>query len=149
MAIEAAELIESGLACAHVEETPRIFLEFVNSVYRAGVVGLALIGRTGDPANALRQWTEVSNTSPAGRFEAAAHLLGISVALVRLIEANHNNGLPANVIARSLRTGTLSLAGGLSHKTPKPKPAAVSARSSRRPLNLKGEEPPAITHPVP
>jgi hypothetical protein len=117
MAIEMAELIERGLEFARdetpeglrVQERSNVFLERVDAVYRAGALGLALVGRTADPGVALSQWMEVSNSSPSGRFEAAGRLLGISVALARLIEANHGNGLRATDVARELRIGTLSL----------------------------------------
>ncbi len=120
MAIEMAELIERGLAFAthlhpddlRVRERPNVFLERVDTLYQASALGLALIGRTGDPRVAFHRWSEVSNSSPAGRFEAAARLLGISVALARLIEANHSYGLKAIAISRELRMGTLCLAAG-------------------------------------
>lgn len=114
VAIEMAELIEAGLSFSHhnppVRETAGVFLESAGQDYRAGALGLALIGSAGDPSAALHRWSEASNASTAGRFEAAARLLGISVALARLIEANHFNGLPAATIARNLRIGTLCLA---------------------------------------
>jgi hypothetical protein len=117
-AAEIAELIEQGLAFAtdrapgglRVQETPSVFLARAESVYHASALGLALIARSGDPGLALRRWSEVSNTSPAGRFEAAARLLGISVALARLIDTNHSNGLNAAAIAYELRIGTLGMA---------------------------------------
>lgn len=118
MAVEIAELIEKGLAFAtdrapgglRVQETPNVFLAHTESVYHAGALGLALIGRAGDPGLAFRKWTAVSNTSPAGRFETVARLLGISVAFARWIDANHSNGLKAAAIACELRIGTLGMA---------------------------------------
>lgn len=119
MAIELAELIEQGLAFTdggqegvRVKESPNALLELVDSVYRASALGLALIGRAGDPTVAHRQWMQVSNTSRAGKFEAIAQLLGVPVALTRLIEANHGNGRSARAIALNLRTGSLGLATG-------------------------------------
>jgi hypothetical protein len=117
VAIDVAELIERGLEYTtktgrdgfRVQERSNAFLGLVGSVYFAGSLGLALIGRAGDPRNALDRWLEVSNRSAAGKFEALANLLGISVALARLVELNHFNGLTAREIARDLRTGSLGL----------------------------------------
>jgi hypothetical protein len=118
MSIEIAEYIERGLGTvagrAHggfrIVETPCAFLDLSGHTYCAGALGLALIGKAGDPQAAFHAWQQVSNTSPAGRFDAAAALLGISVGLARLVEINHRNGVPAMEIASSLRIGTLSLA---------------------------------------
>ncbi len=117
VAIEVAEYIEHGLEFAgrrarnagRVVETPGIFLDAAETTYYAGALGLALMGKTGDPQKALSDWKQVSNTSPAGKFQAAADLLGITLALARLIELNHQNGVPALEIAGGLRTGSLSL----------------------------------------
>ncbi len=117
MSIEIAEYIERGLQALagrphggfRVAETPCAFLDLSGHIYRAGALGLALIGKAGDAETAFDAWQQVSNTSPAGRFEAAAALLGVSVGLARLVEINHRNGVPAIEIAGSLRIGTLSL----------------------------------------
>ena len=114
MAIEVAEYIERGQqfvlrSHASVRETPLCILDFLGRTYYASVLGLALIGKYRDPHAALKGWQQVSNTSPAGKFVAAAGLLGISVALARLIELNHRNGVPASEIAGSLRIGNLCL----------------------------------------
>lgn len=117
MSIEIAEYIERGLEALagrphggiRVVETPCAFLDLSGHTYCAGALGLALIGKAGSPQAAFEAWQQVSNTSPAGRFDAAAGLLGISVGLARLVEINHRNGVPASEIAGSLRIGTLSL----------------------------------------
>ena len=117
MSIEIAEYIERGLGALsgrthggfRIVETPCVFLDLSGRTYCAGALGLALIGKAGDPQAALDAWLQVSNTSPAGKFEAASALLGISVGLARLVEINHRNGVPAAEIAGSLRIGTLSL----------------------------------------
>lgn len=117
VAMEVAELMERGLEFTtktddkgfRVKEEPNAFLGLVNSVYSASSLGLALIGRAGDPQTALEGWLEVSNRSAAGKFEALADLLGVSVALARLVELNHFNGLTAREIARDLRTGSLGV----------------------------------------
>jgi len=114
-AIEVAEYIERGLELAGVRsagrcrETHSAFLYLVGRTYCAGALGLALIGKAGDPKAALDSWLRVSNVCPAARFAAAAGLLGISEGLARLIELNHRNGVPAAEIAGCLRIGTLGL----------------------------------------
>lgn len=138
MAIEVAEYIERGLDTVanrsrggfRVVETPLAFLDLFGHSYHAGALGLAFIGKAGDPRAALDGWLQVSNTSPAGKFEAAAGLLGISVGLARLVELNHRNGVPATEIAGSLRIGTL----GLSFRTrsvPKEVDETVESSSDR------------------
>ena len=141
MSIEIAEYIERGLASmggrphggVRIVETPCVFLELCGRTYGAGALGLALIGKTGNPQAALEAWLQVSNSSPAGRFEAAAALLGISVGLARLVEINHRNGVPAGEIAGSLRSGTLSLAFR-TRPVPRPvtKPVDVARRAPLR-----------------
>jgi hypothetical protein len=137
MAVEMAELIERGLtfvsgqtSTGALQEKTNTFLQAVGVAYQAGALGLAMIGRFGDPGLALRQWDAVSNQSIAGKFEAAAQILGISLPLARLIDANHAAGLPASVIAQNLRMGTLGLCiGGGVHSTLS---ARVRARRCRR-----------------
>ena len=133
LAIEMAEWIERGLEFAagaedgaRVRESPRAFLEFVAPAYRAGPLGLALIGRDGDPETALHRWLKVAENSPAGRMEAAARLLGIPVALARLVELNHRGGIPARAIARCLRAGALGMAMAADSR-----PAAAAAAARR------------------
>lgn len=117
MAIEVAENIERGLDSVanrpksgfRVRENPFAFLDLLGHTYHAGALGLAFIGKAGDPRVALDGWMQVSNVSPAGKFAAAAGLLGISVGLARLVELNHRNGVPAAEIAGSLRIGALGL----------------------------------------
>jgi hypothetical protein len=116
MAIEVAEYIERGLDVANrpkggfrVRETPLAFLDLRRQTCHAGALGLALIGKAGDPQAALEGWLQISNISSAGKFATAAGLLGISVGLARLVEMNHRNGVPATEIACSLRIGTLGL----------------------------------------
>jgi hypothetical protein len=117
MATEVAEYIERGLSAAanrskgtiRVLEMPGVFLDLLGRACHAGALGLACIGKTGDPRTALNDWLRVSNTSPAGKFAAAAGLLGITVGLARLVELNHRNGVPAAEIAGGLRMGTLGL----------------------------------------
>lgn len=134
MAIEVAEFIEDGLTlmaktstCGfRVRETPLAFLDCLGGAYQAGALGLAFIGKFGDPPAALNRWLEVSNASPAGKFEAAAKLLGIPVALARLVEINHHNGVPAAEIAGRLRIGNL----GLIFRSPAARPEAPAATES-------------------
>jgi len=116
LAIEIAEWIERGLGFAEsaegvfrVRETQRVFLELADSTFRAGPLGLALLGKYGDPRVALRHWMTVADESPAGRLEAAARLLGIPAALARMVELNHRGGVTARTIARHLRAGALGM----------------------------------------
>lgn len=116
MAIEVAEYIERGLAAAErpeggfrVLESPLSFLHLRGSSYYAGVLGLAFIGKVGDPEVALGQWLGASTASPTAKLQVAARLLGVSTGLARLVELNHRNGVPAAEIALSLRIGTLGL----------------------------------------
>ncbi len=137
MAIEIAELIERGLEFAgdgadseaRVRESQRAFIEFADPTYRAGPLGLALIGRDGDPRVALDHWMQVTADSPSGRFEAAARLLGISEALARMVELNHRGGISARAIARSLRVGALGMV--------MTDPRAASRPAHARPLQAK------------
>lgn len=136
MSIEIAEYIERGLVALsgrthggfRIVETPCTFLDLCERTYCAGALGLALIGKAGEPQAALHAWLQVSNTSPAGKFEAAAALLGISVGLARLVEINHRNGVPAAEIAGSLRIGTLSLTFR-TRPAPREMPNTIEARN--------------------
>ena len=120
IAIELAEWIEAGLACAaasahqplQVVETPLVFLYQRGRICHAGALGLAYLGRSGAAAPALEHWTQLSPSSLAGRLDAAAALLGVPVALARLVEVNHRNTLSAREIARHLRAGTLGVTFG-------------------------------------
>ena len=103
VAIRTAEMIESGLRFPGVQENPYLYLQTFSGGCRAGLLGLLMIARTGDPEIALQEWT------PLG-IDRAAELLGISVAFATMLELNHRNGLPARSIARSLRAGALSIA---------------------------------------
>lgn len=117
LAVEAAEQIERGLSLVRdrtshldpVRETPGVFLERSESAYLAGALGLALIGKTGNPAVAWARWRQVTHLSIARKFDAAARMLGIPYALVRLIGMNHRNGIRASEIACALRAGSLGL----------------------------------------
>ena len=143
MSIEVAEYIERGLGVlagrlkggSRIAEAPRCFLDLAGRTYLAGALGLALIGKFGDPQAALDAWLQVSNTSPAGKFEAAAGLLGVSTGLARLVEINHCNGVPAIEIASSLRTGTLSLSF---RNVPAPRERAVQRIADRAPVLAPG-----------
>jgi hypothetical protein len=108
VALEVAQLIERGLQFG-VEEKSRIFLEASGAGCRAGVLGLAIVARAGDIRKALDRWTLVANGSPSRRIEAAAELLGIPIALARMLELNHRNGVSAALIARGMRAGTLGM----------------------------------------
>jgi len=116
IALEVAELIERGIEFLHTQngrpavlEKARAFLEFSDDAYRAGVLGLVMIAKIGDPQAALDRWATLANGSPARKLEAAAKVLGISPALARMIELNHRNGVSARAIARDLRCGTLGM----------------------------------------
>jgi hypothetical protein len=89
MAIELAELIERGLE-----------LISTRSRQPGGALRLALIGKSGDLSARPRS------------TEDAAKLLGISTALVRLVELNDKDGVAPIEIARALRLGSLGLSSG-------------------------------------
>ena len=112
MSMETAELIEQGMTFlgAGVEEKPNVFLEQRGALFSAGALGLAMIGKSGGPRRALKEWSRVSNSSPAKRLESAAEFLGITIALARMVELNHRNGVAANGIANALRGGSLAMA---------------------------------------
>lgn len=137
MSIEIAEYIERALGALagrphggfRIVETPCAFLDLSGHTYCAGALGLALIGKAGDPQAALDAWLQVSNTSPAGKFEAASALLGISAGLAKLVEINHRNGVPAAEIAGCLRIGTL----GISFRTrPAPHEMAKAVQAEHK-----------------
>ncbi len=115
--IEIAELIERGrefLGAATedrlgVEEKARVFLDVSDGTCRAGVLGLAMIARAGDPRTAVHRWVLAAGAPSAHKLEAAAEILGIPVALARMIELNHRNGVTAAAIARGMRAGTLGI----------------------------------------
>jgi len=117
VAIEIAELIECGLGFLGgpqddrlgVEEKPKVFLDVSGATCRAGLLGLAMIARAGDPQTAVDRWIMASNGSPGRRLEIAAEILGISIALARMLELNHRNGVAAAAIARCLRAGSLGM----------------------------------------
>ncbi|SPE43248.1 hypothetical protein SBA3_860017 [Candidatus Sulfopaludibacter sp. SbA3] len=145
MAIEVAEYIERGLDAVanrprggfRILETPHAFLDLFGHAYHAGALGLAVIGKAGDPQAALAEWLQVSNTSPAGKFVAAAGLLGISVGLLRLVELNHRNGVPAAEIAIGLRIGNLGLSFRTKSAMEKVMETAESASESRFPADFR------------
>ena len=117
MAIEVAEYIERGLRVAanrsrsdwRVVETPGALLDADDRICRAGALGLAVVGKTGDARSALEDWRRAGRPAAENEFATAADLLGISVGLARLVGLNHENGVPAAEIAGALRTGTLGL----------------------------------------
>ena len=86
MAIEFSELIEHGLK-----------LVSNRSRQPGGALRLALIGKSGD-LSARPQSSE-----------DAAKRLGLSIALVRLVELNDKEGVAPTDIARALRLGSLGL----------------------------------------
>ena len=86
MAIEFSELIERGLKL--ISNRPR---------QQGGALRLALIGKSGDLS--VRPHSS----------EGAAKLLGISLALVKLVELNDKDGVAPLDIARALRLGSLGL----------------------------------------
>ena len=120
IATELAELIEAGLAMdlpeaagkLRIVETTHVFLHLRGSTCQAGALGLAFLGRARDPGAALDQWLQVESNSKCSKLEAAAHLLGVPVALAKLVEINHRNGLSAVEIARCLRLGVLGIVFG-------------------------------------
>jgi len=120
IAVEIAELIERGIEFLGdaqgdglaVEEKPRVFLDLSGTTCKAGLLGLAIIAKAGDPRAAVARWILVANGSPARKLEAAAEMLGISVAFARMLELNHRNGVSAGDIARSLRAGSLGMMMG-------------------------------------
>jgi len=107
--IQIAEWIERGLQFPGVQEKVRVFLEPSDTACSAGVLGLAMIGQTSDPRAAVDRWIRMAAGPPPRKLEAAAQFLGISVALARMLELNHRNGVSAGSIARGLRGGTLGM----------------------------------------
>ncbi|HUA58087.1 MAG TPA: hypothetical protein VML19_04990 [Verrucomicrobiae bacterium] len=107
--IQIAEWIERGLEFPGVEEKVRVFLEPSDSACGAGVLGLAMIGRVSDPRAAVDRWIRMAGGPSSRKLETAAQFLGISVALARMLELNHRNGVPAASIARGMRGGTLGM----------------------------------------
>jgi hypothetical protein len=142
LAIAVAEWIERGLEFVstagsgfEVRESQRAFLDITGSTYRAGALGLAVIGKEGHPRAALERWKQAAGNAPADPLEAAAHVLGISVALARLVELNHRGGVAARDIARSLRAGALGMAMVTYH------PSAPRAEAPAMPFRLMGRVP--------
>lgn len=117
MTIEIAELIERGLeltrrqggAASPAREKPNTLLELDGSMVHASPLGLALIGRAGDPRVAASRWLQAIQRYPGNRVEAAAYSLGIPIMLATLIELNHRHGADARAIAQKLRAGTLGM----------------------------------------
>jgi hypothetical protein len=136
VATEIAELIEAGLELELargpsqlvVQETPGAFLYLSGGICHAGALGLAFLGRIGNPRVALDQWLQVANASAGHKLEAAAALLGIAVALAKLVEINHRNGLEAAQVARSLRLGVLGIAFRGRHSEPASPGAKAEAK---------------------
>ncbi len=160
LAITIAEWIERGLELVtnhadgglRVRESQRAFLELAGTTYRAGSLGLALIGKDGDPQVALMRWMQVSGSSLADQLEAAARLLGIPVALARLVELNHRGGITARVIAKNLRAGTLGMAMVADHPAvpslAAPRLADLQASMQFRPPGHGASEPAQRDHHV-
>ncbi|HTX38790.1 MAG TPA: hypothetical protein VME43_27375 [Bryobacteraceae bacterium] len=148
LAITIAEWIERGLELVtsradgglRVRESQRAFLELAGTTYRAGSLGLALIGKDGDPQVALQRWIQVSGNSLADQLEAAARLLGIPVALARLVELNHRGGITARVIAKNLRAGTLGMAMVADHPAIA-RPAAAALADLQASVQFRPLEP--------
>lgn len=114
LAIEIADLIAAGLAFTTtarripVREDSGRFLKSVNGAVYASALGLAIIGKFGDPQRALDRWTSaVRSTIEDEEFTVASSILGIPLALARLVEVNHRGGVAAAEIAVALRLGNL------------------------------------------
>ena len=106
MAIELGELIEQGLK-----------LISNRSRHQGGALRLALIGKSGD-----------LSVRPQSS-EDAAKLLGISPALVKLVELNDKDGVAPVEIARALRLGTLGLSSARATVHPEDEPRTCGSSS--------------------